>query len=123
MKGTLLKDFGGKDRYLRFDANAWGELGDRLGLTLRLGSFQKDLMETPLPLSALRTFIWAGLLHAEPDLDEKTVGGWIDEDNMAEVLSAFFVRFGGMSPGAVSPEPTSTEALTTETDPVVAPAS
>ena len=121
MKGTLLKDFGGQDRYLRFDANAWAELGDRLGLTLRLGSFQKDLMETPLPLSALRTFIWAGLLHAEPGLDEKTVGSWIDEENMAEVLGAFFVRFGGMSPGAESPELTPTEAPQTEV--VVSPTS
>ena len=106
MKGTLLKDFGGRDRHLRYDANAWAELGDRLGLTLRLGSFQKDLLEKPLPLSALRTFVWAGLLHDDPALDEKTVGSWIDEDRLPEVLSAFFSRFGGMSPEAESPVPT-----------------
>ena len=100
MKGTLLKDFGGTDRYLRFDANALAVLGERLGIKIRLGHFQQDLMETPLPMSAVRTLVWAGLLHAEPELDEKAVGSWIDDENAAEVMAAFFSRFGGTSPQA-----------------------
>lgn len=97
MKGTLL-NIGGKDRYLRYDANAWAAIGERLGVKIRLGHFQEDLMATELPLSAPRTIVWAGLLHAEPELTEQEVGSWIDEENWREVLEAFFSRFGGTSP-------------------------
>ena len=97
MKGTLLRDFGGADRYLRYDFNAWAAIGDRLGIKIRFASFQDDLLNAPLPLSALRTLIWGGLLHAEPDLTEQQVGAWIDEDNMLDVFQAFFSRFDGTS--------------------------
>lgn len=98
MKGTLLKDFGGKDRYLRYDANAWADMGDKLGLTIRIGHIQEDLMDAPLPLSAVRVLIWGGLIHAEPELTERDVGSWIDEDNMMDVLQVFFSRFSATSP-------------------------
>lgn len=97
MKGTLLKDFGGRDRHLRYNMNAWGDIGDRLGVKVRMGHFQQDLLEVALPISAVRTVIWGGLLHEETALEERTVGEWIDEDNIAEVLEAFFSRFAGTS--------------------------
>lgn len=101
MKGTLLKNFGGRDRYLRYDANAWADIGDKLGIRVRMGHFEEDLMATPVPLSAFRTLIWGGLLHEEPGLAERDVGSWIDEENMVEVYQAFFSRFDGtLSPGA-----------------------
>lgn len=98
MKGTLLKDFGGADRYLRYDANALARLGEVLGIKVRLGHFEEDLFNVALPLSAPRTLIWAGLLHAEEDLAEKQVGAWIDDENFGAVADAFLSRFAGMSP-------------------------
>lgn len=100
MKGTLLKDFGGRDRYIRYDANALAALGERLGIKIRLGHFQEDLMGTPLPLSAVRTLVWAGLIHEDPELKEQEVGSWLDDENVGEVMDAFFSRFGGMAPSA-----------------------
>ena len=100
MKGTLLRDFGGRDRYMRFDANALATLGERLGIKIRLGHFQEDLMGTPLPLSAVRTLVWAGLLHEDAAVTEQQVGSWLDDENAAEVMAAFFSRFGGTSPQA-----------------------
>jgi hypothetical protein len=96
-KGTKVQ-LGGEARILRYDLNAVAEIGDKLGLKVRLAHLGEDLMDAPLPLSALRTVIWAGLLHAEPELEERTVGGWIDEDNWQEVFQAFFARFGATSP-------------------------
>src|SRR3990167_4322412 len=97
MKGTLLQDFGGRDRRLRYDMNAWADIGERLGIRVRMGHFKEDLLEVALPISAARTIIWGGLLHEEPALDERTVGTWIDEGNMVQVLEAFFSRFDGTS--------------------------
>ena len=96
MKGTKLT-LGGRERTLRYDLNAVAEIGDRLGLEVRIASLGDDIFSKPLPLSALRTVIWAGLIHEEPDLTEKEVGAWIDEDNWAEVFKVFFSRFGATS--------------------------
>ena len=105
-KGTLLKDLGGKDRYLIYDLNAWSEIGDRLDIKVRLSNFQDDLLETRLPPRALRVLIWGGLIHDDPgrftgeyELTETEVGSWVDEDNIGEILTAFFARFAGTSPG------------------------
>lgn len=95
-KGTKLT-LGGKERILRYDLNAVAEIGDRLDLQVRIASLGEDIFSKPLPLSALRTVIWAGLIHAEPDLTEQQVGSWIDEDNWTEVFQAFFARFGATS--------------------------
>ena len=100
MKGTLLRDFGGRDRFIRYDANALAALGERLGIKIRLGHFQEDLMGSPLPLSAVRTLVWAGLIHEDPALREEDVGSWLDDENVGAVMDAFFSRFGGMSPSA-----------------------
>lgn len=85
----------GAEKVLRYDLNAIAEIGDRLGISLRLDRFREDLLGVPLPLSALRTIIWAGLIHAEPALTEHEVGGWVDHENLGEVIQAFFSLFGG----------------------------
>lgn len=100
-KGTLLKDLGGKDRYLLFDLNAWAEIGERLDIKVRLAHFQEDLLDTRLPPRALRVLIWGGLIHEDPELTEEQVGAWVDEENIGEIVSAFFARFAGTSPGTV----------------------
>ena len=85
---------GGAERRLRYDLNAIAEIGERLGIRVRLDRIREDLLGHPLPLSALRTLVWAGLLHEDPTLTETTVGSWITTDNVAEVLAAFFAVFG-----------------------------
>lgn len=96
MKGVKIT-LGGQERTLRYDLNAIALLGQELGLKVRLAYFREDVLETPLPLSALRTLLWVGLLHAEPELTEQQVGGWVDHENLAEVLAAFFELFSSAS--------------------------
>lgn len=88
---------GGKERRLKYDLNAVAEIGDRLGLRIRLGHFEEDLMGAPLPLKALRTLIWAGLVHEDQALTEEQIGGWVDQDNIREVMERFFSVFGATS--------------------------
>ena len=57
---------GGKDRILKYDLNAMAELedvyGDLDGIQAALSSFSSK---------ALRKFLWAGLIHEDPNLTEK----------------------------------------------------
>lgn len=89
---------GGAERSLKYDLNAISEIGDRLDIKVRLSHVGEDIMGTPLPLKAIRTILWAGLLHERPDLDETEVGKWVDQDNMAEVMQFFFGFFSSTSP-------------------------
>jgi hypothetical protein len=89
---------GGKERTLKYTLWSVGEIGDRLGLKLRLNHLAEDLMEAPLSLRALTTILWAGLIHEDQSLTEQQVGEWVDQDNVREVLDAFFSLFGGRLP-------------------------
>ena len=91
-------NLGGKDRALRYDLNALAVIGDKLGVRIRLAHVGEDLLAHPLPLSAIRTIIWAGCLHSERELEEEVVGGWVDQDNLAEVIEYFFDLFSATSP-------------------------
>lgn len=102
-KGTSTIKLGGKEWTLRFDMNAIAIIGERFDIKLRPGKIEDDLKalgEHPFPLSAPRTILWAGLLHADEDLAEKTVGSWVDFENVGEVLECFFAQLPGMSPEA-----------------------
>jgi hypothetical protein len=93
----------GKERVLRFDLNAIAEIGERLDIKVRLGHLREDLLEVPLPMSAPRVFLWAGLLHdEESNLDEKEVGKLVDMENLPEVLTDFFSHFVATSAGAMA---------------------
>lgn len=85
---TVTIELGGKTRRIFFDLNAVAEIGDKLKIEIRLDDLGA-IARTPLPLSALRTVVWAGLRHEEPDLTEQQVGAWIHQDNIAEVFRAF----------------------------------
>ena len=91
---TVTIELGGKERHLKYDLNAIAEIGERLDITIRLQRFAEDLMSTPLPFSALRVILWAGLVHEDPDLTPQQVGAWVDLDNMQEVWDRFFTLFG-----------------------------
>jgi len=90
---TLVLD--GKERRVRYDLNAISEIGDRLDIKVRLDNLGADLLGRELPLRALRTILWAGLIHEDETLTEQEVGKWVDQDNMGEVLEGFFGLFGG----------------------------
>ena len=44
---------GGKERTLKYTLRAVSQIGERLGIKLRLNHLDEDLTSTPLPLSAL----------------------------------------------------------------------
>lgn len=91
---TVTIELGGKERHLKFDLNAVAEIGERLNVTVRLEKLAEDLLSTPLPLSALRVLLWAGLRHEDPELTPEQVGAWVDLDNIGEVWDRFFTLFG-----------------------------
>lgn len=97
MRGVTL-DLGGEERRLTYDLNAIAEIGERLDITIRLAHFEEDLLGVRLKPKAIRTLLWAGLIHDNPDLTEEEVGGWVTQDNFMEVITAFFGLFGEMSP-------------------------
>ena len=86
---------GGRKRHLKFDLMALTLLRDRLNIVGPFKDFTDNLWSTPLPLSALRLILWAGLRHEDPNLTEKQVGSWIDLDNISEIdesLAPFMAR-------------------------------
>lgn len=105
-----------KPRNLRYDLNAIALIGEKLNLTIRLAHLQEDLFQQGFPLRALRTVIWAGLLHEDSSLTEEFVGGLVDAENLREVMSAFFGLFGSSVPLARDPNAT-TAAGTTSPSP------
>lgn len=90
-------NLGGHERTLRLTLWAVGEVGDRLGITVRLNTLQDDLLAVPLPLRTLPLLLWAALVHEDESLTVEQVGKWVDQDNAAEVLAGFFSLFGGAS--------------------------
>ena len=93
---TVVLNLGGKERRVRYDLNAIAEIGDRLDIKVRLDNLGADLLGRELPLRALRTILWAGLIHEDENLTEQEVGKWVGQDNMGEVLEGFFGLFGGI---------------------------
>ena len=92
---TVTIELGGKERELRLDLNAIAAICDKLKLTGRLNNLAEDLLGKPLPVSAIRTLLWAALIWNDPDLTEEEVGSWVDLDNFAEVWESFFTLFRG----------------------------
>lgn len=95
-RGTTVT-INGKDYTLRFNLNAVAEIGDRLGLEIRLAHINEDLLERPLPLRAPRTILWAGLLHENKDLTEEEVGDMFDVEDLQEIMQGFFDLWQGTS--------------------------
>lgn len=94
MAGRTVKiHLGGKDRELRLDLNAIAALCDKMGLSGRLNNLAEDLLGKPVPVSALRTMLWAALIWDDPTLTEEEVGSWVDLDNFGEVWESFFSLF------------------------------
>lgn len=65
-----------KKRKLRYTLNAVAEIEDKLGCAIQ------DLAEKNLGIKALRTMLWAGLLHEDKEITEEFVGDLVDFDNL-----------------------------------------
>ncbi|NSW92321.1 MAG: hypothetical protein HPY74_16915 [Firmicutes bacterium] len=68
-----------KPRKLRFDLNALCELEDLFNKPL-----QQILNDGVSDVKTIRAFIWAGLLHEDPELTIKDVGHMIDLTNILQ---------------------------------------
>lgn len=94
-----------RPRHLRYDLSALADLEEKLGVD----SIQQ-FFDQPLNFRAIRTMVWAGLVHEDDTLTESQVGRWIDGSNYQRVyeatikalLSAFPSGNGG-GPGPTMP--------------------
>lgn len=69
-----------KVRHLQFDLNAFAEMEEKFGsIEEALNILQKG------KLKALRTILWAGLVHEDENLTEAQVGSFIDLTNIQQV--------------------------------------
>lgn len=74
----------GKERTIRFTLNALAELEDKFGSVQ--AAFDK--LEKEKSMKALRTILWAGLLHESPNITEQEVGNLIDLGYMAQLMES-----------------------------------
>ncbi|MFA4885450.1 MAG: hypothetical protein WC601_06720 [Desulfotomaculaceae bacterium] len=78
-----------KVRTLRYNLNALAELEDKIGVPL------SALNNLSMGMKQIRAFLWAGLIHEDPDLDEKTVGELVDVDTMDYISQKIGEAFQG----------------------------
>jgi hypothetical protein len=85
----------GVEREVKFTLNAMAELEDKYGSAdkafeaMEKGSFK-----------AIRTFLWAGLLHTEEGLTELQVGNLISMDRLTEIAGIATSAIGQDMPQA-----------------------
>lgn len=79
----------GKEREVRFTLNALAELEEIFGSV----QVAFDKLEKENSMKALRAILWAGFIHAEPNLTEKQVGNLIDLAYMQELMSSLNQAF------------------------------
>lgn len=79
---------GDKEYTLRFDLNALVELEDKMGVPL------SEMGEMKITIRNVRSMLWAGVLHQEPEITEQEIGKFVDMDNMEEVQTAISEAFG-----------------------------
>jgi hypothetical protein len=74
---------GEKNRNIKFDLNAFIELEDKYG---SIDSALKELDNGNI--KAIRTILWAGLIHEDESLTEKQIGKWVDFENLSSVAES-----------------------------------
>lgn len=68
-----------KARNLYYNLNAIAEIEDKLGIPL------SKMGEVDLGVKSIRTMLWAGLIHEDPELTEVEVGNLVDFENISYV--------------------------------------
>ena len=83
----------GVEHTLKFDLNAMAELEDKYGSVD--AAFEKLDQNS---FKAIRTLLWAGLLHVDENLSEQKVGSLIDMDCLREITKSLGDAFSADMP-------------------------
>ncbi|EJW14217.1 hypothetical protein M5X00_31165 [Paenibacillus alvei] len=84
-----------RERSIVFDLNAFCALEEKFG------SEKKAVEELATgSLKAVRTFLWAGLIHEDELLSEKQVGSMISAQNIQEIAEQLLLAASGSLPEA-----------------------
>jgi hypothetical protein len=97
--------FGGKERFIKFDLNAFAEMENLYGdMEAANAALKKGSMKE------IRKILWLGLIWDEAVLDEITgepikynitpygVGSWLDTSNMKKVINLLTASINGSLP-------------------------
>jgi len=137
IKGTevILK---GNKEYLKYDLNAFAELEDKYGSINKAidglqGKIEKDENGKELPtldengkevkdkngnviprrsfsIKLLRTLLWAGLIHAKPELTEQEVGSLVEFSGLKNIIEAIGLAIQKSMPKLTKEEEISAKA-------------
>lgn len=90
-----------KERHLRYDLNAYAELEDVYGsVDAAVNKLQKGSVK------AIRTVLWAGLIHEDESLTEKQVGAMLSMGDLEKLSKAV-----GEAMESSLPQPEDTEKV------------
>lgn len=79
IKSITLND--GIERSIKFDLNAMAELEEKYGsVEAAFTALENN------SIKAIRSVLWAGLLHADPTLTEQQVGSLIDLESIGDIM-------------------------------------
>lgn len=76
-RGDRRIQLGGRRRVLRYDFNALCDLERALGV---IGVVALKQRLNDFGFATIRAFVWAAVLHDEPDVSLREVGGWLGTD-------------------------------------------
>ncbi|MDT0149978.1 hypothetical protein Q9R38_25905 [Priestia aryabhattai] len=82
---------GEKEYTLRYDLNALVELEEKLGVPL------SEMGKIQITIKNVRSMLWAGVIHQEPEITEREIGSYVDMENMEEVQTAITGAFSKVS--------------------------
>jgi hypothetical protein len=87
---------------LRYTLNAFAIIKERTGINLfdaEEGTVTKAMTDP----SVIRTLVFAGLVHEDPELTEQQVGEMIDLENLGAVSERFVEALAVSQKGALGP--------------------
>ncbi|MCY8048446.1 gene transfer agent family protein [Bacillus haynesii] len=86
-RGESKVTLGDKEYSLRYDLNALVELEDRMGVPL------SEMGEMKITIRTVRSMLWAGVLHENPDVTEEELGKYVDMENLEDIQGAISEAF------------------------------
>lgn len=88
-----------KERNLKYDFNAFAEIEEKFG------TVQKALDElNKQKMRAIRTILWAGLIHEDEKLTERQVGAMFTLGDIGEIVSPLMEAITAALPKADEPK-------------------
>lgn len=101
----FIGEYGGKERYICFDLNAFAEIEERFG---SMDKAQERLSSGSM--KDIRTVMWLGLIWDEAEIDPATgeptkynlseyqVGSWLNTSNLGDVVTQLQAAMSGALP-------------------------